>query len=196
MAEMLFFERRLRVPQNIAAAALCLTLLIPAELRSADRSRDLERLDFLAGHWYLHPRAPVVPSSSPSAPAGAGAAGEVHYDWHPGNLWLSFILSATLPGVGLYEVSGGVTFEPQSRAYVAYAVNNLAPQVIEYRGRWKDRATLVFDSVGARGGKLARVQYARRPDGNVVFSASESPDGNAYHTYFEAVLSRTRAPAP
>jgi hypothetical protein len=182
------------VLRDIVAFGFGLTLLAAPEGRTAGRSPSLERLEFLAGHWYLHPRPPAAPSDSQSAPAGARAAGEVHYDWHPGNLWLSFVLSATLPEVGLYEVSGGVTFEPKSRAYLAYAVNNLAPRVIEYRGRWKDRATLVFDSVGERGGKLARVVYARRPDGNVVFSASESPDGNAYHTYFEAVLSRTREP--
>jgi len=99
MAEMLFFERgKLSVLHSIVAAGVCLTLLMAEEGRSAERSRDLERLHFLAGHWCLHPRAPAIPSGSPPAPAGAGAAGEVHYDWHPGNLWLSFVLSATLPG--------------------------------------------------------------------------------------------------
>lgn len=179
---------------HVVAACVCLTLLAVVEGQSAERSDDLERIDFLVGHWYLHPRALAIPPGSSPAPAGVDAAGEVHYRWHPGTLWLSFDLSATLPGVGGYELSGGVTFEPQSRAYVAYAVNNLGPRVIEYRGQWKDEATLVFDSVAGRGGKLARVQYVRRPDGNVVFSASESPDGNEYHTYFEAVLTRTQAP--
>jgi hypothetical protein len=90
---------------------------------------------------------------------------------------------------------GGVTFEPASASYVAYAINNLAPRVIEYRGRWTDETTLVFDSLGGRPAR-ARVQYVRRPDGTVVFSASEARDGKEHRTYFEAVLKRAARPAP
>jgi hypothetical protein len=173
----------------IVAAGVSLALLAIVDARRELRPPELERLEFLAGRWRLHPLPPGSPVPAP--PAGE-AAGEITYRWRPGTLWLSFDLAAALPGLGPYEVSGGVSFDPGERAHVAYAVNNLAPRLIEYRGQWRDEATLVFDSVGA-GERRSRVQYVRRGDGGVVFSASESPDGRAYHTYFEALLTRAGA---
>lgn len=142
-----------------------------------DSSADaLQRLAFLAGDWQIQ-----------------DSAGEAHYRWHPGTLWLGYEVVTTLPGAGPYEVAGGVSFDSGSGEYVAYAVNNLAPRLAEYRGRWTDETTLVFDGVGMRGGKKQRVQYARASDGRVVFSASESDDGGPYRTQFEAVLVPTHA---
>ncbi len=71
-------------------------------------------------------------------------------------------------------------------------MNNLAPRVVEYRGSWTDERTLVFDGVPGGGSRRARVRYERRRDGAVLFSASDSPDGVEYRTYFEALLTRTR----
>jgi hypothetical protein len=148
---------------------------VPTPDPSADA---LGRLAFLIGDWELQ-----------------GAAGEAHYRWHPGATWLHYEVATTRPDAGPYEVAGGVTFDPASGEYIAYAVNNLAPRLQEYRGRWKDEATLVFDGASGRGDRQQRVQYARAAEGKVVFSASDSVDGRVYRSYFETVLLPTQAAA-
>jgi catechol 2,3-dioxygenase-like lactoylglutathione lyase family enzyme len=143
---------------------------------NAPGTDDVRRLAFLAGDWRQR-----------------GGPGGAVYRWQAGASWLRYDVQARLPDGRPYEVAGGVTFDPGAGAYVAHAVDNLSPRVLEYRGRWTDGATLVFDGVRARQGRRQRIQYRRGTDGTVVFSSAESTDGRVYRPYFEVALVRTEA---
>jgi hypothetical protein len=166
-------------PEIVLVLIVLLSLAGP--LTASEKPPNLERLDFLAGTWSLQSIDPA---------ASSAGFGEVAYRWFPEPHWLNFSLSATLPGMGRYAVAGGVSYDPQLRAYVAYAVNSLAPRVIEYRGRWTDDSTLLFDSITNRGRAKSRVQYARQRDGTVLFSASSSQGGKPFKTYFQTLMKR------
>jgi hypothetical protein len=158
--------------------ALLLLALVPQPAPTRDA-----RLEFLVGVW----AARNTHHASPHGPAGS-SVGEALYRWELGGAWLLYESRFEAPGLGRYEVRGGVAPEP-SGGYRAFAFNSLGA-LIEYEGRWENDARLVFTALRTPPGRGARVAYERLADGRVRFvAASEGPDGR-FAPYFESLLER------
>ncbi len=152
--------------------------------QNADRPAEEARLDFLLGDWVN--TGQTFPS--PFGPAGP-VTGNSTYAWDLGGRWLLYTSQLNLPGLGEYEVRGGVNFDRAAGAYRAFAVNSLGV-LICYSGRWQDDLTLAFTSTYPPAPRPARVVYTRLADGTVGFRSERATEGGDYETYFETSLAR------
>jgi len=179
-------RKHLTIVAILLSASMALGMGNYESTQTSKRDPALEKLDCFVGDWKSD--AKVFPGKF--GPGGQ-ASGTTHYHWAVGNNWLIFDSAFSLPGMVTYEVHGLVAYDQKEGKYVAYAVNNLAPHAIEYRGEWKDENSLIFTSVTKSSvGKWSRVVYEKLPDGKIRFSSEESSDGAAFTRYFESTLSR------
>ena len=149
------------------------------------RSTEEEMLDFFVGKWKNSGH--VMPGSfGPGGPA----AGETSYHWDVGGKWLLYISRLELPGMGEYEVHGGVAFNSQVGKYDAYAINNLGNLMV-YEGEWTDDATLVFSLIHPKSEVRARVVYRKLPDGAFTMASENESQEGKFVPYFETDFVRS-----
>ncbi|MGD8794237.1 MAG: DUF1579 family protein [Anaerolineae bacterium] len=143
------------------------------------RATEEQRLEFLVGEW--HNSGQMSPG-----PFGAGGpvTGETNYHWAVGGKWLLYVSRLELPGLGSYEVRGGVTFNSRAGKYDAYAINSLG-NLLVYEGDWTDEATLVFTVVHPPPRDRARVVYHRLPDGSFKMTSETVSEEGEFVPYFE-----------
>lgn len=142
------------------------------------------RLDFLLGDW----RAAGVVHPGRFGPGGA-STGTTSYRWELDDKWLLYTSRLLLPGLGLYEVRGGLSHDSNAGLYHAFAFNNLGILLI-YTGAWESETRLVFTLTHPPALEKARVVYVKSPDGSVQLISESSVDGVTYQAYFETTLSR------
>jgi hypothetical protein len=120
---------------------------------------------------------------------GGEISGDTTYDWGLGGVVLQYTSRLELPGIGPYEVQGGVIYNPQSRIYDAYAVNSLGALLV-YKGEWIDDTSLRFTLAypGTAGG--ARVDYTLLPGGSIRMMSDRRTGSDEYETYFETIMQR------
>jgi hypothetical protein len=149
-----------------------------------NRPAEEARLDFLLGEWNSSDRTYPGPHGSGGASEGAAS-----YSWRVGGKWLLYDFRTNLPGLGLYEVHGGVTYEPGSGKYRAYAVNSQG-NVLLYRGAWEGDGTLVFTLIHPERQEDHRITYTKLSDGTVRMTSERPTEGGFREVYFETILSR------
>ncbi len=143
------------------------------------RSTEEEMLEFLIGKWNNAGR--VSPGSfGPGGPV----TGETSYHWAVGGKWLLYISRLELPGVGRYEVHGGVAFNSRAGKYDAYAVNSLG-NLLVYEGEWTDENTLAFMLVHPPPRDRARVVYHKLPAGSFRMTSENAAEEGEFVPYFE-----------
>ena len=142
------------------------------------RSIEEQRLDVFAGRWSNSGRV----LHGPFGPGGE-VIGETGYRWDIGGKWLVHVSRLELPGLGAYEVHGGVAFDSRTGKYDAYAVNSLG-NLLVYEGDWTDDATLVFTLVYPKPGS-ARVIYRILADGSFEMASEKASGEGGYEPYFE-----------
>ena len=147
------------------------------------RSPDEAKLDCFVGDWQNS--GTVFPG--PFGPGGP-VTGETNYHWDLGSKWLLYVSRLELPGLGTYEVRGGVTYNQHANRYDAYAINNLGSLLV-YEGEWTDDTNLVFTLVRPQPGG-ARVTYQEQPDGAIVMTSARASTDGSFETYFETSLTR------
>ncbi len=149
------------------------------------RSAEEGLLEFFVGDWNNSGHTPPGPFGP-----GGPTRGQTSYNWAVGGKWLLYISRLELPGLGSYEVHGGVAFNSRAGKYDAYAINNLG-NLLVYEGEWTDSATLVFTLVypGSRG--RARVVYRKLPDGSFTMSSENASEGGEFVPYFETHFDRS-----
>jgi hypothetical protein len=143
------------------------------------RSAEEERLEFLVGEWSNSGHM----SPGPFGPGGP-AAGKTSYHWAVGDKWLLYVSRLELPGLGHYEVHGGVAFNPRIEKYDAYAINSLGNLLI-YEGEWTDETTLVFLLVHPPPRDRARVVYHKLFDGSFKMTSENASEEGEFAPYFE-----------
>ena len=148
-------------------------------MNSRSRSAEEERLGFFVGDW--HNSGHVSPG--PFGPGGP-VTGETSYHWDVGGKWLLYISRLELPGLGGYEVHGGVVFSSRVGKYEAYAINNLGSLLV-YEGEWVDDASLVFTLVHPQAQGPARVVYRKLSDGSFKMTAENASAEGEFVPYFE-----------
>jgi hypothetical protein len=141
-----------------------------------------ETLGFLVGDW----RNSGHVSPGPFGPGGP-ITGITSYHWDVGGKWLLYISRLELPGLGAYEVHGGVVFNSRVEKYEAYAINSLGNLMV-YEGEWQDDATLVFTLVYPQSRDLARVVYRKLSDGSFKMTAENASEGGEFVPYFETAF--------
>jgi hypothetical protein len=151
-------------------------------VNASGRAPEGSKLDFFVGNW--HNTGQVYPG--PFGPGGP-STGTTTYCWELDGKWLMYTSRLSLPGLGAYEVQGGVTYNPRSQRYDAFAFNNLGALLV-YDGHWGDDSQLVFNLTYPPG--RSRVVYIKLPDGRIQMNSENSKDGITYEAYFETTLSR------
>ena len=147
------------------------------------RSPDEAKLDCFVGDWVN--TGSVSPASfGPGGPV----TGETSYHWDLGNRWLLYTSQLELPGLGAYEVRGGVAWNPNANRYDAYAINNVGSLLV-YEGKWTDDTTLVFTLVHPQPGN-AQVTYQRQPDGAIVMTSARASTDGSFEPYFVTDMAR------
>lgn len=141
-------------------------------------------LDFFVGEWQIKGRL-LPDSASPGGPSD----GSVTYRWDVGDKWLLYVSRQDFPGLGMYEVHGGVAFNVQNGKYDAYAVNSIG-YLLVYEGEWSDEDTLVLDLVYPEAIGGARIVYRKLADGSISMSSENQTEEGGFRAYFEAVLTR------
>jgi hypothetical protein len=143
------------------------------------RSAEEDTLDFFVGDWKNSGH--VLPG-----PFGLGGptTGETSYRWDVGGKWLLYISRLELPGLGGYEVHGGVAFNSRVGKYDAYAINNLG-NLLVYEGEWTDDATLVFTLVHPKSRGSARVVYRKLSDGSFKMISENASEEGKFVPYSE-----------
>jgi hypothetical protein len=149
------------------------------------RSAEEERLVFFVGDWLNSGHV----SPGPFGPGGS-VSGSTSYHWDVGGKWLLYVSRLQLPGLGAYEVQGGVAFNAGAAKYDAYAINNLG-NLLVYEGEWTDDATLVFSLVHPRSQGRARVVYRKLPDGAFTMTSESAPEEGDFVPYFETSFARS-----
>jgi len=140
---------------------------------------ELRKLDFLEGLW----------TNTGTVAAGAfGPGGPVSgitvYRWEIGNAWLVYKSTLKLPGLGKYEVSGGVSYDSRRSRYIAYAANSMGNLLI-YDGSWESDSSLVFLQVFPEPGGLARIRYQKIDDRTIRMLSDRKTETGEFETYFE-----------
>ncbi len=148
------------------------------------RSTEEEMIEFFVGDW--NNSGNVLPG--PFGPGGP-AIGETSYHWDVGGKWLLYVSRMGLPGLGEYEVHGGVAFNSQVGKYDAYAINNLG-NLLVYEGEWTDDATLVFTLVHPKSSS-ARVIYQKLHDGSIKMLSENALEEGKFVPYFETDFFRS-----
>ncbi len=148
------------------------------------RSPDDTKLDFLVGEWTSSDRT----YPGPGGPGGT-SAGEASYRWEVGGRWLIYDFRSALPGLGLYEVRGGVAHDSSTDKYQAYSVNSLGALLL-YDGVWEAKETLVFTLVYPKRDADTCITYTKRAEGTVRMTSERPAEGGGREVYFETLLSR------
>ena len=143
-----------------------------------------ERLDIFVGNWQNSGR--VMPGSF--GPGGK-VVGTTSYGWAVGGKWLQFTSNLELPGMGKYEVQGGVVFNHQTDKYDAYAANNLGILMV-YEGDWVDETTLEFLLTHPHPVGRVRIVYQILPNGSIQMNSDSLGHSGKFETYFETALVR------
>ncbi len=146
-------------------------------------------LEYFVGDWVNTARV----SPGPFGPGGP-ATGVTRYRWDVGGKWLLYVSRLQLPGLGAYEVHGGVSFNRQAGRYDAYAVNSLG-NLLVYEGGWSDDATLIFTLVHPQAPGQARIVYRKLPDGSFQMTSESAPAEGEFVPYFETTAVRKRPSA-
>ena len=149
------------------------------------RSAEEQLLDLLVGDWKNSGH--VLPG--PFGPGGP-TSGETSYRWDVGDKWLLYVSRLELPGLGGYEVHGGVAFNSRVGKYDAYAINNLG-NLLVYEGEWTDDATLAFTLVYPRSRDRARVVYRKLFDGSFKMTSENASEKGEFVPYFEINYTRS-----
>jgi hypothetical protein len=96
-----------------------------------------------------------------------------------------------IPGMGSYEVHGGVTFNGRTGKYDAFAANSLGNLII-YEGTWTDRTTLVFTLTHPPPAGRSRVVYRTLADGSIHMSSQRMNEDGEWKAYFETEMRRVQ----
>ena len=139
------------------------------------------RLQVFVGRWrntgHLRP--------GPMGPGGP-ISGTTAYGWEMNGKWLLYTSRLDLPGMGPYEVRGGVTVRGTGDRYDAYAVNSLGDLMV-YDGQWSDETALIFTLVHPASGK-ARVVYRVQPGGWIQMRSEQKDEKGHFVPYFETTM--------
>jgi hypothetical protein len=149
------------------------------------RSAEEEKLAFFVGEWTNSGRV----SPGPFGPGGPVSGGS-SYRWDVGGKWLLYVSRLQLPGLGDYEVHGGVAYNSRASRYDAYAINSLG-NLLVYEGEWTDDATLLFSLVHPQSQGRARVVYRTFPDGSFTMTSESAPEKGDFVPYFETRFVRS-----
>ena len=153
---------------------------------TANNSRPIEAalLDFFVGNWEL--AGQVLPGRF--GPGGA-THGVTVYGWELGGTWLSFHSELSLPGLGNYEVNGGVAYDGRRHIFQSFAYNSLGILIV-YDGVWEDPDTLVFTSTYPAPNQ-ARVIYRKLPGDAILMRSEQICPSGVFETYFETTLTQS-----
>ena len=121
---------------------------------------------------------------------GGEISGETRFHWQMQGRWLCFDSRLQLPGMGEYQVQGGVTRNDDG-SYRSWAANNLG-NLLVYNGRLEQETRLIFDQVHPVGEQRARVVYSLPGDGRLLMRSENSADGRTWSPYFETIMTRAR----
>jgi hypothetical protein len=106
-----------------------------------------------------------------------------------GGKWLVYTSRLDIPGMGEYEVRGGVAYNGQTSRYDAFAFNTLG-RLIVYEGLWTDPTTLVFTQSHPPPGGRSRIVY-RILSGDLIHMRSERiTEGGDWEAYFDTEMAR------
>ena len=119
---------------------------------------------------------------------GGNVSGETRFHWQMQGRWLCFESRLQMPGMGEYQVQGGVTPDDDG-GYRSWAANNLG-NLLVYEGRLESGQTLIFEQAHPAGAQRARVVYTLPGDGRLLMCSEISADGSAWSTYFETIMER------
>lgn len=145
------------------------------------------KLDFLVGNWKN--TGETIPG--PFGPGGQ-ISGTTEFHWDLGEKWLLYRSKLDLPGMGAYEVFGGLGFNDQTQKYQAFAINTLGLLMI-YDGEWEDEATLTFTLTNPESPGSSRVIYRKLPGGMVQMSSERLGEKGAFEVYFETTMHSGRS---
>lgn len=148
------------------------------------RATEEEMLEFLIGKWNNSGHI----SPGPFGPGGP-VTGETGYRWAVAGKWLLYVSRLELPGLGSYEVHGGVAFNSRVGKYDAYAINSLG-NLLVYGGQWTDEDTLAFVLVHPPPRDRARVVYHRLPGGSFKMTSENTTEEGEFVPYFEIDYAR------
>jgi len=138
-----------------------------------------EMLDIFEGTW-KNTGHMITGSFGP----GGKITGTTSYSWEIGGKWLQYTSRLELPGLGYYEVQGGVVFNHQTGKYDAYAINSFGNLMV-YQGDWSDDTTLVFTLIHPAPVGSARIVYQKHPDGTIRMYSDRKIENSGFETYFE-----------
>ena len=119
---------------------------------------------------------------------GGSIRGRTRFCWQMQGRWLVFDSRLQMPGMGEYQVQGGVTPDADG-SYRSWAANN-AGNLLVYTGRLGAGRVLVFDQVYPQDSRQARVVYTWPGDGTLQMRSEASTDGRTWSTYFETSMTR------
>ncbi len=147
-------------------------------------TENLKRLTFLEGDW-------VNAGQLEPGPFGPGGAisGRTSYTWDVCGSWLTYKSSLELPGLGSYEVTGGVSVALQGEEYQAYAANSLG-NLIVYEGWWESETRLVFTQDFPAPAGMTRVIYEKLSGGEVRMLSERRSGSGDFEVYFETRMKR------
>lgn len=120
---------------------------------------------------------------------GGDISGETCFRWQLHERWLCFDSRLQLPGMGAYQVQGGVTWDGAAGQYRSWAANSLGILLV-YKGRLEGETRLVFDQIHPSSPQRARVVYTLAGQGRLLMRSETSTDGVSYSPYFETVMKR------
>lgn len=148
------------------------------------KERRTRLLDGFVGDW----RNSGVVHRGRFGPGGE-VSGETRFHWQMQGRWLCFDSRLHLPGMGEYQVQGGVAVA-EDGGYRSWAANSLGVLLV-YEGRLEAGDTLLFDQVHPASDSRARVVYALPGDGTLLMRSEVSADGETWSAYFETTMTRT-----
>ncbi|MCE2489465.1 MAG: DUF1579 family protein [Anaerolineae bacterium] len=150
---------------------------------ASEESRQTRLLDDFVGEW----RNSGIVHPGRFGPGGE-TSGETRFYRQMQGRWLCFESRLQMPGMGEYQVQGGVTLDDDG-GYRSWAANNLG-NLLVYEGRIEGGQRLVFDQVHPIAAPRARVIYTLPGDGRLLMRSENSADGNSWSTYFETTMTR------
>ena len=148
-------------------------------MRNLNKSPQADRLDTFIGQW--NNSGQVMPG--PFGPGGE-ISGTTSYYWGVQGNWLQYISHLELPGIGKYEIQGGIAYNTQSEKYDAYAVNNLGALLV-YEGEWEDETNLVFILIHPAPVGRGRICYKILPKKSIQMRSDRLSENGEFETYFE-----------
>jgi len=155
-------------------------------MTNINKSPQVDRLDIFIGQWKN--AGQVIPG--PFGPGGE-ISGSTSYYWGVQGKWLQYISRLELPGIGKYEVQGGIAYNTQSEKYDAYAVNNMGALLV-YEGEWVDETNLVFILLHPTPAGTGRICYEILPKKSIRMRSDSLAENGDFETYFKTLM----VPAP